>query len=102
MYRVWIALCVAATGCSWVQLTEAGSAIRVGTAEEVVSCEKLGTTRTKTSDRALIFSRRHAKVDEELEFLARNEAAELDGDTVVPLGPTSDDGRRSFGIYRCH
>ncbi len=89
------------TGCAWVRLDEAGKDVRVATAEEVASCEALGKTHSKTSPRAWIFARNPRKIDQELEFLARNEAANLGGDTIVPRGPASQDGRRSYDVYRC-
>jgi hypothetical protein len=95
---------IAATGsaCAWVKLTEEGERVHVGTRLEVASCEKLGGTRAKTSAKAAIFSRRQKKIDQELEFLARNEAADMGGDTIVPRGETSSEGRRSFDVYRCN
>jgi hypothetical protein len=36
----------------------------------------------------------------ELATLARNEASNFGGDTVVPTS-TVDNGRQSFGVYKC-
>ncbi len=88
-------------GCTWVQLTGPGEAVRVGTSAQVAHCEKLGFTHSKTSASAGIFSRSQEKIDRELEYLARNEAAEMGGDTIVSQGPTTAEGRRSFDVYRC-
>jgi hypothetical protein len=88
-------------GCAWVRLSEAGKAVRVASAAEVASCEQVGATHSKTSERAGIFARDPRKIDQEVEFLARNEAANMGGDTIVPQSATSADGRRSFDVYRC-
>ena len=88
--------------CAWVDLTPAGESVRVGTMAQAMHCEKLGATHAKTSTTVGIFSRSAKKIDEELEFLARNEAAEMGGNTIVAQGPTSSEGRRSYDVFRCH
>jgi Domain of unknown function (DUF4156) len=95
------ALALPAGACAWVKLTDAGSQVRMATPAEVASCDKLGATHAKTSPDAWIFSRNPRKIDQEVEFLARNEAADMGGDTIVPRSPTSDEGRRSFDVYVC-
>jgi hypothetical protein len=92
---------VIASGCTWVKPTAGGEVVHVGTTAEVASCRKLGATHAKTSAKAAFFARSPKKIDEELETLARNEAAEMGGDTIVPQGPTSSEGRRSFDVYHC-
>jgi len=90
-----------ASGCAWVRLTPEGESVRVVSADAVATCQRIGATHSKTSERAGIFARSPGKIDEEVEFLARNEAANMGGDAIVPQGPTSKDGRRSFDVYRC-
>ena len=90
-----------AGGCTWVKLTEPGQGVRVGTSAQVASCTKLGATHAKTSTKIAFFARSRKKIDAENESLARNEAAEMGGDTIVAQGPTSSEGRRSFDVYRC-
>lgn len=89
------------SACAWVKLTPGGEGVDVGTAMESASCERLGATHAKTSSKAGIFARRPKKIDQELEYLARNEAADMGGDTIVPQGPASAEGRRSFDVFRC-
>ena len=91
---------VAATGCTWVSVEEEARAVRVVSMSEVASCESLGKTTSKTADRVVLFARKDRKIREELEALARNEAANMGGDSIVALGaPTG--GRQTFGVYRC-
>jgi hypothetical protein len=90
-----------AGACTWVKLTPPGEGVHVGTIREVAPCKKIGATHAKTSPRAWIFSRSEKTIDLELETLARNEAADMRGDTIVPQGPTSSEGRRSFDVFRC-
>ena len=87
--------------CAWVKLTPGGESVRVVTAAHVASCKKLGATHAKTSTRVGIFTRSPRKIDEELEYLARNEAALMGADAIAPQGPTSSEGRRSFDVFRC-
>lgn len=88
-------------GCTWVDLTHEGRGVRVASAAEVAGCERLGATHSKTSDNVWIFARSDSKVEYELEALARNEAAAMGGDAIIPTGPVSEGGRRSYDVYRC-
>jgi len=90
-----------AGACTWVKLTAPGEGVRVGTMAEAASCKKIGATHAKTSARAAFFARSPKKIDQELETLARNEAAEMRGNMIVPQGPTSSEGRRSFDVFSC-
>jgi hypothetical protein len=100
-YTVIAGLAALAGGCTWVKLTGPGEGVRVGTVAQVASCEKLGATHAKTSTRIAFFSRSAQKIDTELESLARNEAAEMGGNTIVAQGPASSEGRRTFDVFRC-
>ena len=95
-----LAILVPALGCTWVPLTSEGEKVRVLQASAVTDCQKVGKVSSKTSDRILIFARTDRKIREELESLARNEAVDLNGDAIVPIG-TEANGRQSFEVYRC-
>lgn len=86
-------------GCTWIELSEAGAAVAQGSPDAVAGCELVGNVRSSTQDRILL-KRGRGKVAEELIVLARNEAALLGGDTIVPDGPMVD-GRQDFHVYRC-
>lgn len=88
-----------AAGCTWIPLTEAGAEVRQATVEEVQNCRMLGTVRAKTQDR-VVLERGRGKVAEELIVMARNEAAELGGNAVVPTGPPVE-GKQAFDVYLC-
>jgi hypothetical protein len=96
------ALCLAATlgACTWVRLTEQGKGVRMVQASEAESCRKIGYATAQTTDRFAIFARTDRKIDEEIGFLARNEAAKMGGNAIVPSGARSD-GRQAFEVYRC-
>jgi hypothetical protein len=96
------ALCLAAilSACTWVRLTEQGKGVRIVQASEVETCRKVGHATAQTTDRFAIFARTDRKIDEEIAFLARNEAARMGGNAIVPSGARSD-GRQAFEVYRC-
>jgi hypothetical protein len=94
-------LALLAGAWSWVKLSPEGESVRVATAAQVATCKTIGTTHSKTSSKAWIFARGQKSIDQEVEFLARNEAANMGGNTIVAQGPTSSEGRRSFDVYRC-
>jgi hypothetical protein len=95
-----LVILVPALGCTWVPLTSEGENVRVLQASAVTDCQKVGKITSKTSDRILIFARTDRKVREELESLSRNEAVDMNGDAIVPIG-TVTDGRQAFEVYRC-
>lgn len=90
----------AVLGCSWVKPTEQAGGVRLAAAAEISGCERLGKTTSSVADSIGPFSRSQGQVAEELETLARNEAALMGGDTVAPESPV-EDGRQVFGVYRC-
>jgi hypothetical protein len=94
------AVAVLLFGCAWVSVTEEGQNVRVIQSSEAAGCTKIGNVSAKTTDRIIIFARSDRKVRKELESLARNEATELGGDAVAPVG-TAEEGRQSFDVYQC-
>jgi hypothetical protein len=99
----WVAVALAASvaaGCTWVKPTEKAGGVRVARADQVQTCKKLGRTTSKVAARVLFFQRGEKKVAGETETLARNEAAEMGGDTIVAATLVAD-GRQAFDIYHC-
>ena len=97
---IMLAIVVPMLACTWVPLTSEGRSVRILQASDVTDCRKIGRATSQSRDRVAIFARSDRKVREELEALAKNEAAELGGDAIVPIG-TPADGRQSFDVYRC-
>lgn len=94
------AIIVLAAGCTWIELTDAGADVMQATRSEAAECRLVGTVTSSTQDRVLV-QRGRGKVAEELIVLARNEAATLGGNTIVPVGPPVA-GRQDFEVYSCH
>lgn len=88
-------------GCSsWVQVTSEGEGVRLGSAQEVANCQRIGQARSQTLSRVVVVERGGERLQEELIRLARNEAGDLGGNVIVPES-TIEEGRQSFGVYRC-
>jgi hypothetical protein len=97
---IMCAITVPTLGCTWVPLTDEGGNVRILQANAAADCQKISTVSSKTADRVVIFARSDRKVREELESLARNEAADAGGNAIVPIGAMTN-GRQSFAVYRC-
>lgn len=87
-------------GCAWVKPTPEGENVRLMTAADVAKCEHIGKTTVSVLGAVAGVQRSQHKVQRELNTLARNSAAEMGGDTVVPLAP-AEEGKQSFAVYRC-
>lgn len=97
---VQLAILGATLSCVFAPVSSEGEKVSVLKASEVTQCQKVGTATSKTADTVAIFARTDRSIQEEVESLARNEAAGLGGDAVVPTSPIKD-GRQSFDVYRC-
>jgi hypothetical protein len=95
-----VALVSIVSGCTWVDLKPEGKKVRMLTPPEVGRCKYLGRITSNTAATVGIFARSKDTVQEEVDHLARNNAADMGGDTIVPTGPLID-GEQSFNVYRC-
>ncbi|MEX0962921.1 MAG: DUF4156 domain-containing protein [Pseudohongiellaceae bacterium] len=86
--------------CTWVKVSKEGEGMTVATLNEVATCRVMGTTVVALRDRIWRIKRNPEKVRLELETLARNRAAVLNGDTIVPIGPITE-GEREYRVYLC-
>jgi hypothetical protein len=88
-------------GCTWVSVTPEAEQVHVASSDSLSDCTQVGTTKARTKIRLGIFARSEKKVAQELETLARNDAPELGGNTVVAEGAVDADGMQRFAIYAC-
>lgn len=98
---ILIAFSMAVSGCTWVALAPDADGVRIGASDTLDGCTQVGTTKARTKVRVGIFARSEKKIAAELATLARNDAPELGGNTVVAEGPVSADGVQRFAIYDC-
>lgn len=95
-----LAALLALGGCTWVELSPQGEKVVVLTAEEVAHCKRVGDTTVSLLDRVAGIPRDREKVQTELATLARNSAAKIGGDAVVPI-TEPEGGEQRFAVYRC-
>jgi hypothetical protein len=90
------------SACTWVELTSMGSEIKLVDQNDgtLATCKKLGSVTSMVKHKIGSFNRSEEKVNVELATIAQNEAAEMGGDTISAEGP-SDNGRRTFSVYKC-
>lgn len=88
------------TGCTWVELDEQGYAVTVINQGQSERCEKIGTASSNVLDNLGPISRNEERIQDELIRLAKNEAGEMGGNAILPLG-TPVDGAQSFDVYHC-
>ena len=88
------------SACTWVTLAPEAERVRLADVSTVSECEKIGKVRATTAQKAWLFPRSQAKVQQELATLARNDAAKMGGDTVAGVTEVRD-GSRTFHVYRC-
>lgn len=101
MRMVWISLAALAAGCSWVRLDESAATVRVlSLGAPVAGCQYKGEISTSVTNRLAGIERNSIKVADELETLARNEAASLGANTLrAESEPVA--GEQRFTAYVC-
>ncbi len=87
-------------GCQFVPSTEGGVKARVLSTAEVQQCKKVANTTASTKAGILRIRRQQTVILNELTRLARNNAAAMGGDTVVPASKIVH-GTQLFNVYKC-
>lgn len=88
-------------GCTWgINLDPAAKQVRTAWNGDVSGCRELGKVTVSVMDHVGPVNRNDIKVRDELEVMARNEAAKMHADTVKPLGDPAD-GSQPWGAYSC-
>lgn len=87
--------------CSWgIKLDSGGDKVRTAWDGKVDGCKDMGRVTVSVLDHVGPVDRSDLKVRDELEVMARNEAAGLGADTIVPLGDPRD-GQQSWSAHHC-
>ncbi|WP_300620720.1 DUF4156 domain-containing protein [Dokdonella sp.] len=104
MKRVAVILAAALPlgACSWgIKLDSGGEKVRTAWTGDLGSrCKDLGKITVSVLDHVGPVNRRDLKVRDELEVMARNEAARMNADTVQPIGDPQD-GEQSWRAFHC-
>ena len=94
-------LALSLAACSWgIKLDSAGRDVRVAWDEDVGACRSVGRITVSVLDNVGPVDRSALKVSDELEVMARNEAAGMQADTIKPLGAVRN-GEQSWAAYVC-
>ncbi|MDD5034443.1 MAG: DUF4156 domain-containing protein [Methylococcaceae bacterium] len=98
----WVAAfgAVLISGCTWVDLKPQAEKVRILAPQEVGRCREVGRVSANTAAKIGFIARGKDSVQEEVHRLARNNAADMGGDTIVASGPLID-GEQPFKVYRC-
>lgn len=87
--------------CSWgIRLDSGGQKVRTVWNGDVSGCVDKGRVTVSVLDHVGPVDRNDLKVRDELEVMARNEAADVGADTIKPLGDPHD-GEQSFAAFHC-
>lgn len=83
-----------------ITLDDAGKNVRTAWSGDMSSCRDLGKVTVSVMDHVGPVDRNDIKVRDELNVMARNEAAKMHADTIKPLGEPTD-GSQPWGAYQC-
>ena len=87
------------SACTLAPITDAASGVRV-LAAAPASCTRMEQVEVSVTPGLGPFERNPLRVKDELESLARNQAAAVHANAVVPAGPPVE-GRQRFDTWRC-
>ena len=89
------------SACTWVPMAPEATAVHVVSAGAApAGCDKRGDINVSVKHSVAFYERNALRVRDELETLARNEAAAIPASTVQPLGDPAD-GAQRFAAYQC-
>ena len=94
-----LAATLALGACTWVPIAPSAQGVRV-LREAPTGCEKVGEIEVEVTDKVMLYQRNPLRVAEELETLARNQAAGIAATDIHPLA-AAQDGRQRFAAWRC-
>ena len=86
--------------CTWVKPTISAQNVRVAYDGDVTGCRAAGSISVSVADKVAFYHRPELKVRDELETLARNQAAQMPADTIKPTSEPHD-GAQNFAAYVC-
>lgn len=91
---------LAAASCALVELTPGGAGVRLASTEAVVTCTNLGRITADVIAKVGFLPRHPDAVQDNINVTARNGAADMGADTIVPSSKIVD-GKQTFDVYRC-
>jgi Domain of unknown function (DUF4156) len=88
------------SACTWVEPDAGGKAVQVVYGKTLTACTSKGEITVSVKHKVGIYRRNDMKVRDELESLARNEAAHINADTIQSIDEPLN-GEQRFAAYRC-
>ena len=95
-----LAAAVILPACTWVKPTVSAENVRVAYDGNVSGCRDAGAISVSVTDKIAFYHRSGLKVRDELETLARNQAAGIPADTIKAKDEPKD-GAQDFEAYVC-
>jgi hypothetical protein len=95
-----VTLTLVAAGCTWVEPDDAGKQVQVLYGKTLTSCTHKGDVTVAVKHKVGLYRRNDLKVRDELESLARNEAARIGADSIQAIDEPLN-GEQRFGAYDC-
>ncbi len=89
------------SACSWgITMDPDAKNVRTAWSGDVAACQERGKVTVSVMNRVGPVDRNNITVRDELEVLARNEAAKMHANTIKPLAEPVD-GSQAWGVYQC-
>lgn len=95
-----VAFALVATGCAYTEVQPGARNVLVLGPDRTSDCDKLGKTQVSVADKLGFIPRHDNAVQEDLDILARNSAAEMDGDTVTRISEPVN-GKQTYWVFDC-
>ena len=99
MKKICLVTILGLAGCNFVQLTDPGAGVAQLASGDVTNCQEVGIVSSQTKDRVVI-KRGRDTVQGELNILARNEAAIMGANAIVPIAEPVE-GAQRFRAFLC-
>lgn len=87
-------------GCAFVSLDPEAEDVKVLEADRVNDCERLGQTQVTSAHRIGFIPRSDRAIENDLDRLARNSAADMGGDTAVRKTDITE-GTATYEVFDC-
>jgi len=90
------------SGCAshFIEVKKGSEQIVIVDADKISGCELKGKVNVSVLSKIGFITRNKEDVEANLDQLARNNALDMQGNTIVKLD-SSEFGRRNFSIYKC-
>ncbi len=103
LHRVMLSglLLFATAGCTWVDISPAGKEVMLVKPANVSNCRYIGVTTSTVKGAIGNLNRPEHKVTEELQIMAKNQAAVMGGDSIIARHETRTQSTQAFDVYKC-